>query len=206
MTRLRSPAQRAPQTLDQATVLLSRYAQASAELSLIEANRLAELVTANAGADKLAVPLIAELKDIVKQLKPWWAASIDALTGGKKKSIELAGCSIGYRMTPPKVTYSEGTDAEAVDALRATDLAEQLIRVTYSLDKAAILKLLDSEDPKPVDGGDIDGAAEPVVSPKQIVEELGFASKQTEQFFVDVVAPAPLAVASVEDPDAHQVA
>lgn len=206
MTRLRSPAQSAPQTLAQATVLLSRYAQASAEISLIAANRDTVMAATKAAADTLAVPLIAELKDIVKQLKPWWAVSKGELTGDKKKSIELAGCKIGYRITPPKVTYAYGTDADAVEVLRATDLAELLISIKYSLDKPAILKLLESEDPEPVDGDAAHTDDDQVLPPKQRIEELGFGSKQTEEFFVDVVAPAPLTAAVVEDPDAHQVA
>lgn len=202
MTRIRSAAQRAPQTLEQATALLSRYSTASAELQVIAANRLAAVTAASSAADTLAVPLIAELKDIVKQLKPWWAASIEELTKGKKKSIELAGCVTGYRFTPPKVTYSYGTDKEAMIALAATELAAELIRITPSLDKPAIQKLLETEEVEPTDDVADPDAIEPAPpSPRQQLEELGFSMKQTEEFFVDVVAPAPLVIAGPMDPE-----
>lgn len=199
MTRIRSAAQRAPQTLEAASALAARYSAASAELQVIVANRNAILAAANAAADAHAVPLVAELKDIVKQLKPWWAASIEELTKGKKKSIELAGCMIGYRFTPPKVTYANGTDDDAVIALSATELAAELTRTKVSLDKAAILKLLEAEDVEPAVGAEGADAGEQLPSAKHQLEELGFSLKQTEEFFVDVVAPAPLVISGPED-------
>lgn len=171
MTRIRSAAQRAPQSTEQAMVLLDRFATLDSELALAEANRQEALAATNAVADSIAIPLIAELKDIAKQLKPWWAASYDELTQGKRKSIELGGCMIGYRISPPKVTYSGGTDAEAVTAVAASAYAEQIIRNTLSLDKPAILKLLEGDD-------------------SAALAELGFASKQSEVFFVERVAQA----------------
>lgn len=165
MSRLRSPAQRAPQTKDQAIALLDRYAMVAAELRIIQANRDEALAATNAVADTLAVPLVAELKDIAKQLKPWWAASIDELTGGKRKSITLAGCAIGYRLTPPKVTFAHGKDEDMVAALVGTELEDALVRVRRAPNKEAILDAM---------GGDQCAA----------LRALGFDVRQTEEFFV----------------------
>lgn len=169
MTRIRSAAQRAPQSTEQAMVLLDRFATLDSELALAEANRQEALADTNAVADSIAIPLIAELKDIAKQLKPWWAASYDELTQGKRKSIELGGCMVGYRISPPKVTYAGGTDDEAVAALAGSGFVEQIVRTRRSLDKPALLKLLEGDD----------AAA---------LIELGFAATQTEVFFVERVA------------------
>lgn len=174
MTRLRSAAQRAPQTLGQATELAKRYAVASAAVDGIEADRAEALALANAAADEALVPLVAELKDIAKQLKPWWEGNVDELTAGKRRSIELGGCQIGYRTTPPKLAHTHGTDKAAVEVVRGTDYADQVLRVTYALDKPAMLRILDGED---ADG----------------LGELGFSAKQTEEFFVDRVVPSTAA-------------
>lgn len=103
MTRVRSAAQRAPQTIEAATDLAGRFAELDAQLARIEADRQDELAKINGAADAAIVPIVAELKDIAKQLKPWWAAHFETLTDGKRKSIELgetlreAGFGIGQR-------------------------------------------------------------------------------------------------------------
>lgn len=172
MTRLRSAAQRAPQTLEQATELAKRYAVASATIDLIEADRAERLALANAAADEALVPLIAELKDIAKQLKPWWEGNVDDLTAGKRKSIELGGCLLGYRLTPPKVCFDAGTDEVAIAALLEADLGA-LVRRKPSLDKPAILRLLDEGS--------------------EVLTSLGFEARQKEEFFVDRVTASTAA-------------
>lgn len=209
MTRLRSPAQRAPQTKAQALALLERFAARSAEIASIEADRQALLAAANAAADALLVPLAAELKDILKQLKPWWAASFDELTGGKRKSIELAGCVIGYRINPPKVSFVGGDEDAAVAALLGAEL-EALVRTKQSPDKPAILKLLDARrqalliEAATADISDIGIDAGKAVEGAQL-EELGFAIDQKEVFFVDAIAPVA-GLADVCDRDVETVA
>lgn len=185
MTRIKSAAQRAPQTTEQAVDLLDRYAGICAKVESIEADRAAELAVINSAADVLLVPLVAELKDIAAQLKPWWAANIELLTQGKRKSIELGGCHLGYRMTPPKVTFEHGKDEEAAKALQANGFGERLVRTTIAPDKPAILKLLETTPPAEDPTGlqvDIDA-----------LKELGFAVKQTEQFFVDALTSTSIA-------------
>lgn len=194
MTRLRTPAQRAPQSKAAAIELLEQFAQKAAALKVVYANRDSTLSTISATADLLAAPLVAEMKEIVKQLKPWWAASIDELTGGKRKSIDLGGCTIGYRISPPKVDHDFAKDDDAVLALQASPYAEQLVRVTYALDKPAILKLLDAQAIAAAAAAE---AGKPFVPeldddghPIKTLAALGFSSKQTEQFFVDAIAPS----------------
>lgn len=177
MARRKSAAMRAPQTPQAAQLLLERYASLDAQVELIEAARTEAIAIANAAADTQLVPLHAELKDIVKQLQPWWAASIDELTGGKRKSIELGGCLIGERTNPAKVVFSGGKDADAVAALQTAKLTD-LLRVTTSLDKPAILKALEKEN-QPVDTGE-----DPC---PRVLHDMGFSAKQVETFFVERV-------------------
>ena len=176
MTRIRSAAQRAPQTTEAATELLAKYAELSGALAQNEAERDTELVKINAAADAVAVPILAELKDIAKQLQPWWEASRETLTAGKRKSIELGGCTVGYRISPPKLHFEYGTDANGIEALTHFGRAEAFTKTTVKLDKPAILRDL-GEEP--------DDALVPL-------ELIGFEPRQSEDFFIEPVGRGPL--------------
>ena len=197
MTRLRSAAQRAPQTQDQALALAVRFAAAATRIGELAARRASIIARVDAIVAASIVPLKAEQADIVKQLKPWFAANMDELTGGKRKSIELGGCVLGYRINPPKVAFAGGTDDQAVDALVSAELADELVRTTLALDKPAILKLLEhvpAEDPS---DPRFDEAQLARLDTKSKLEELGFSVKQSELFFVDLstkVEPGPATV------------
>lgn len=168
MTRLRSAAQRAPQTIDAASELLARFVEVDATIAAEEGARNKALAEINAVADAVLVPLVAERKDLFDRLKPWFAASFDDLTGGKRKSIELGGCMIGYRLTPPKVAFAYGTDKEALEALNHFDRWRGLVRMSEALNKPAILSEL-TEEP---------GEGIPL-------ELIGFEVKQSEDFFLE---------------------
>lgn len=152
-------------------MLAQRYAAASAEITRVNADRKASIAAIEATADGLVVPLVAEVKDIAKQLQPWWETNMDELTGGKRKSIELGGCVIGYRVSPPKVTFAYGTDKDALAALNHFDRHRGLIRISESLNKTAILDELTDDDSVR------DGIP---------LELIGFEAKQTEDFFLDL--------------------
>jgi len=185
MARLKSAAQRAPQTKEQAIAVLEGFARDTAQIALINAARADAIAQIDAKADAELVPLLAGLKDAAKQLKPWWEANFDELTGGKRKSIELASCTIGYRMPPPSLKFANGKDAEGVTVLQANGFGERLVRITYSLDKPEILKVLDSAPPAPADGEAPHPDAERIEAEIAKLGELGFSKKQDEQFFVD---------------------
>jgi phage host-nuclease inhibitor protein Gam len=169
--RSRSAAQRAPKTDEQALAIAQRRAELDAQLDAREAERTATIAATNASVDAITVPIVAEIKDLDKQLKAWWPGAAGRLTGGKRKSIEFGGCIIGERTTPPKLTFSGGNDAAMVEAIVATGskrLRTLLLRVKSSPEKAMFLKLLSIGDQ---------------LSAR--LRQLGFAAKQTEEFFVD---------------------
>ena len=184
MTRVRSAAQRAPQTKDQALVLASRFAATSADLALIAADRAGRHAAIDAECDAQAVPLAAEQADIVKQLKPWFAANMDQLTGGKRKSIELGGCLLGYRVNPPAVNFAGGKDDDAVDTLRSAELLDLVRTGKASPDKPAILTLL--QLPPAAAEAEADAEPDPRLTAQAKLVELGFSVRQPEVFFVDV--------------------
>jgi len=185
MARLKSAAQRAPQTKEQAIAVLEGYARDSAQIALIEAARADAIAQIDAKADAELVPLVASLKDAAKQLKPWWEANYEELTGGKRKSLDLGGCTIGYRLPPESVKFANGKDADAVVALKAHGFGERLVRVTYAPDKPGILKLLKSTPEPASEGLAPDAEAVTILTDITTLKDLGFSITQNEQFFVD---------------------
>lgn len=193
MSRLRSAAQRAPQTKDQALELAARFAALSALRAEAEAQRAAEKAAIDAAADAVIVPIDAERADIQKRLKPWFEGNFDGLTGGKRKSIELGGCLLGYRINPPKVYFAGGTDKDAVQALLADPTGRALVRAVLSPDKPEILKVLEAEQAAIAAAREA-GSAD---VPEAPIGALGFSIRQTEVFFVDA-GPHPAEPASIE--------
>ncbi|MBJ7440554.1 MAG: host-nuclease inhibitor Gam family protein [Sphingopyxis sp.] len=179
MARVRSPAQRAPQTIEQAQALCVRFVERSAQAALIIQARDETIAAANQDADTELVPITAELKDIERQLKPFFAAKFDELTGGKRKSIELGGCYLGYRLDKASVTFAHGKDDDMAVTLRAAEMTDY-VRTKHSPDKVAIMKALEAERDAFVLAPD--GATVPLP-----LHDMGFAIKQGESFFLERV-------------------
>lgn len=174
MSRVKAAAMRAPTSLEQATELLAQLATVVATIAAHDAQRTSAKQQIDAAADACIVPLAAERDDLFKRLQPWYEANAEDLTAGKRKSIELGGCTIGHRTTPPKLTFEHGKDADGVEALLHFGRAEGTLKVAApSLIKAAILAELAN--------GPADQDAIPL-------ELLGFAPKQSEEFFIEPIA------------------
>lgn len=158
-----------PRTVDQATLLLERFAALSAELASVEANRNQAIAATNAVADTLATPIIAARDAIAAKLEPWWVKAAGGLTDGKRKSIELGGCMIGTRAVRATLTLA-GDETAAIEALKAVRWGKPFLRTKVTIDRVAVLKALDGKD-----GGKL--------------VELGFASDNpVPRFFVEPVA------------------
>jgi hypothetical protein len=80
--------------------------------------------------------LLKERAAIVAGLEPWWKAAAAELTAGKRKSIELGGCTIGTRSS--RASLSVAGDEEAiVEKLKKREWAKPLLRIITKLDKKA---------------------------------------------------------------------
>lgn len=133
MTKLRVTA-----SVADATVVLERFAQLGVEAQLVEVSRADGIAAANAAADQVLLPIIAEQDEIRAQLEPWWKRNGEGLRG-KRKSIELGGCIIGTKAGRISLRFAAGDDKAAVTALQAVGgWAKKLLRVTPTLDKTAI--------------------------------------------------------------------
>ncbi|MFA7505281.1 MAG: host-nuclease inhibitor Gam family protein [Burkholderiaceae bacterium] len=135
-------AHRIPRTTEQATAMLERFAVLADEIGAVEADRNAAIADANAIADKALEPLLAEQGVLLTKLEPWWAKASAELTKGKRKSIELGGCMIGSRLG--RDTLGTADELEPVIAwLQKREWAAPLLRVTTTIDRAAVLKSID---------------------------------------------------------------
>jgi hypothetical protein len=130
-----------PKTVNAATQLLERYADLTARVELVEADRAERVANANAWADTAAQPMLEDLVALGAALEAWWMKGGSDVAGGKK-SAELGGCSIGLRMARAKLAHGFESDDKAIEALRGTRWAKQTTKIKYSLDRPATLKLL----------------------------------------------------------------
>lgn len=134
---------RTPKSIKGATTLCERYAALSAQADAIEATRNAAIARANADADAALAPVLKEGTAISARLQEWWPGAAGALTGGKRKSVQLGGCMVGTKSSSASLTLScdEGAAVKALQ--KDEDLAEGLLRTKVTLDRPAILKSLD---------------------------------------------------------------
>ena len=173
MTRVKAAALRAPKTLEEATGLLAQLAEVTATIAAHNGQRDTAKQQIDAAADACIVPLAAERDDLFKRLQPWYEGNADELTGGRRKSIELGGCTIGHRTTPPKLVFEHGKDADGVEALQHFGRTHGTLKVPApSLVKPVILAEL------------ANGPAEPDTLPLELI---GFAPHQSEEFFIEPI-------------------
>lgn len=182
--RRKAPAQVAPTTIEAATALLADYMDVQLGIQELRLDADASIAAIQAERDRMTAPMEQRAKAMFLQLRAWWGVAGPALTEGKRKSVELAGCMIGERTTPPSLKMP-GKMAEAVALLEAAGWTE-LLRTKVEVDKPAVLKEL----------GD-DGAGE-------LLRALGFEPRQKEEFFIDRAAPKAAAVEEVELPEAAE--
>lgn len=176
--RRKAPAQQAPQTIEEASFLLGRYVGRNTEVEKLRADADAAIAAIQAARDAAIAPIEQAAKDDFRQLHVWWSVAGPDLTEGKRKSIELAGCVIGERTTPPSLKMPGKVD-EAAALLVAAGWIDDLCRQKIEVDKPAVLKAL---------GHDVMGPQ---------LTALGFSSKQKDEFFIDRAAPKPEAVEEV---------
>lgn len=193
--RRKAPRQQAPTNIEEATGLLGKYAGIITAAEQLRADADAAIAAIEAARDQALAPIEEEAKAIFAQLRPWWAVAGEMLTEGKRKSIELAGCLIGVRTTPPSLKMPKGKAEEAALALLNAGLAN-FCRHKVEVDKPAVLALLASEEMLDTlrDTAANDAARELVEEIALRIEtviELGFRRVQKEEFFIDRAAKAP---------------
>lgn len=180
----------APSTLEEAIALIADYLDASAVVEQIRADADASIRAIEELRDARIAPAEQQLKIMFVELRTWWAVARDALTDGKRKSVELAGAIIGDRTTTPALKLPKGWKVEHVVAFihslaETWAAAEDLLREKLEIDKPAMIKLL--------------GNATAVGPMVERIKEEGFAVAQRDEFFITRAADKPADPAIVEE-------
>lgn len=165
-------------TVEEAAAAVAEYREAGELLKQFEADRDLVIGRAKALFDERAAPLKAKQKAAFDLLKPWWPVKGAELAGGRK-SMELAGCTIGTRLGNPQLVMPDGKEADAARALLEAQLTH-LARVTYAVNKPAVLAVVRATPTTPS-----------AVSEQATVLALGFGVEQAETFFVEPATAAP---------------
>jgi phage host-nuclease inhibitor protein Gam len=180
--RRKAPKLAAPQTIEEATALLGDYAAKLTKAAKIRADADASIAAIQAARDEFLKPLEEGMKDLFRQLRAWWAVAGPAITEGKRKSAEIAGCIVGERTTTPKLALGNRKAEDWIaDLLDDPDLTD-FVRVKEELDRQALIKAI----------GDPKHAA----NDKLLI--LGLRRSQTDEFFIDRAAEKAPAVEQVE--------
>ena len=180
--RRKAPRIDAPQTIEQATNMIADYLQMSAMVEQTRAEADAAIRAIEAARDLAIAPTEIAIRDLFAQLRTWWAVARDDMTLGNRRSVELAGATIGERITPPALTLPRGWQGD--DAVRFFEsiislwpVAAEFLRVRISVEKPALIKLLgNSTSPSPM---------------RDRIINAGFTTQQRDEFFIDRAVREP---------------
>ncbi len=184
--RMKAAALDVPQTMEAAIAKLARFAELETGLDEIKLAADAAKAQIDAHRDQLAAPVVAELKTLLHELKPFWEARREEITGGRRKSVVLGGCEIGTRTGNPTLTYPKAREQELIEELDLLGFREWALREVLELDKPALIKALRHEGDNPLDQAD-----------SAALEGLGFAVKQAETFFIARATSEPAEAAII---------
>lgn len=171
----------APQTIEEATLLIANYLDVSLGVEELRADAETSIAQIRAIRDELLAPLEQQLKDEFLQLRTWWAVAAPSLTDGKRRSVELAGAVIGERLTPPSLKLAKGLTLPALVEKLLKAGWDGLVRTKHEADKPAILKMLAGDHAR-------------------MVAALGVEAIRKDEFFIDRVKEAGADPELVEEP------
>jgi len=167
--RHKADRQAAPQTIEEASFRLAAYLDAQARAEQLRADADAKIAAIEAARDDAVAPLAASANCLFMELRAWWAVEKNEITGGQRKSIELAGAQIGERTTPPRLAHPGLKSDDIVERLRAKGW-DELVRTKRSLDKPGLIKMLQGDH-------------------ADQMKAFGLDVAQREEFFIDRAQP-----------------
>lgn len=134
-----------PTSLPEATALLKRVARHDAAIAAANAERAAAIAAANAAADKKLAAILPKRDALVAAIEPWWRAHGVELLTGKRKTVELGGCTIGTKAGATSLAITSGDFDAAATLLRASNWGAAFIREKVEIEKQAVKAGLDGE-------------------------------------------------------------
>lgn len=139
-TRLKAPALKVPQSLEEADALIRETGEHMNRLAEIGAALARESAALKAAAEEEAAPHKDALKTLKQRLQAFAEARRDELTAkGKTKTIELPAGAMLWRTKPPSVKVA-GKIADVIAWLAGSRFATAFLRTKLELDKESMLK------------------------------------------------------------------
>lgn len=180
MARRKKAAVEAPQSLTAAVLVAVEYAELERAMARADAICDEQIDQAKRRRDENIADLKPKLARAFDELQAYYSANEDALTDGKKRSVELGPVTIGERMTTPKLKLPKGLkDLHIIVWMRSFRdkgrFAKRFVRVKLELDKQALIAALKPTE-EPRKGQDMDDTV-------QLVSK-GLSIAQKDEFFV----------------------
>ena len=166
-----------PQSDTQAAEMVQDYVRAERVLLELQLGYQVQLDKLKADRDCALLAMTTEQQGRFARLKAWWEAGGRDLAG-KRRSAELAGATLGIRLTPPAVKFARGWTAQKVLDELLGWLGGDFIRTKYELDKPAIAAVLASTPAKRK-------TKEARHNHRVLTEKLELTLVQTDEFFID---------------------
>ncbi|HEX7820656.1 MAG TPA: host-nuclease inhibitor Gam family protein [Sphingobium sp.] len=182
--RRKAPKAEAPQTIEDAVAAISEYRDLGDKIEELKTDAERSITAIETARDTFTAPLEERAKDIFRRLRIWWGVAAPAMTDGKRKSMALAGCTIGERTTPHSLKLPAKAETFVEDLAEAG--LRELLRITEKVDKQACIRSILAKDEL-----------------GHLLIWLGATTEQKEEFFIDLprkdVSPE-----AVEIPEAVQ--
>lgn len=113
-TRIKTTAQPAAQSRDEAEAMIGRIGQISRELTRQDADLGDALAKAKQNAEAVALPLKDELETLKDRVQRWAEANRNDITrAGKTKTVEFTTGKVSWRARPASVTLRKVEDVIA---------------------------------------------------------------------------------------------
>lgn len=141
VTKAKTAAIVAPQTIAEADEALARLGEAQRAIARLEAGMNDALDKVKATFAEQAEPHQLQAAELTAGLAAFAAANRKSLTGGNKtKQVKLNAGIIGWRCAPPSIAFKRGFKIDAIVAALKEMKLKRFIRVTETPNKEAMLE------------------------------------------------------------------
>ncbi|MGF7175862.1 host-nuclease inhibitor Gam family protein [Azospirillum doebereinerae] len=123
---------------EEATAALGRIGAAQAQLIRLETARDVGIASLKLDCETAAAPLRLAIETDTARLRGWIEVNRAELLPGKKKSLDLATGTAGFRKTAERVVVAEGVNL--LEALEADRKLKRFVRIKREPDLQGLLK------------------------------------------------------------------
>ncbi len=138
MTNTPSHLSLVPTSLAEVNYILDKIGRWQRQIEWVTMNLEAKVAKLREEASVEASPYEKEIKQLTASLLAYATAHRSTLLASGKKSVVLPGGELGWRMSPPKVTFGRGGAEKAKETIERLGLS-QYLRTIVEPNKEALL-------------------------------------------------------------------